>query len=157
MVLTTLSYMYTVYSHRILRTDTQFSIQTSAHTHTHPSGGPSSVCANKLSFSSPRLAFSPPVSLSLKWSQESTPPQCTALRERERERKGLRERKRESWRRHEHCTPLYSATHKKMSFWLDTKEPFYPPPLSSIFLLSAFRCFVFSFFSLTNLFLFLPL
>lgn len=47
-------------------------------------------------------------------------------------------------------SPLFSATHKKMSFWLYTKEPFYPPPPLS------FSCLpfsaVFSFFSLTSLF-----
>lgn len=96
MVLKTLSYMYTVYSHRILRTDSQFSIQTSAHTHTHPSGGPSSVCANKLPFSSPPASLSLLQSPSVSSDRRSrTPPQWTALRERERGSEKGWERERE--------------------------------------------------------------
>lgn len=132
---------------------TKFCIQTHnptyKHRHTHiPAVG---SAPNALTSSlSPPLAFSPPpVSISLKWSQESnTTTMNCAAGERGREKVWNGDREREGERTGEGTntllSPLFSATHKKITFWRDTKKRFYPPPLSSLSLL----CFLL--FSLTN-------
>lgn len=104
---------------------------------------------------SPPLASSPPpASLRLKWSQESNTATMSGAAGEKRSEMGRERATEEGEKEQEESTntslsPLLSATHKKMSFWLDTKEPLYPPPLSSMFLLSAFLCYAF-FFSLPS-------
>lgn len=54
-------------------------------------------------------------------------------------------------------SPLFSAMHKKMSFWLDTKEPLYPPPLLHIGFSLLRSFFLFSLFPLSPLIISLSL
>lgn len=151
-------YLYRLYIYS-LTAHTPY-IQTLPYTHI-PAVGPT---PNALTSSlSPPLASSPPpASLRLKWSQESNTATMSGAAGEKRSEMGRERATEEGEKEQEESTntslsPLLSATHKKMSFWLDTKEPLYPPPLSSMFLLSAFLCYAF-FFSLTSLPpLFLPL
>lgn len=110
------------------------------HTHAHTNTNVPAVvpAPNALTSSfSPLLPSSPPpsASLGLKWSQESnTATMNCAAGERAREKAWDGERDRELRKtRTLYSRHPYSAARKKMSFWLDTKEPLYPSPRSSIF------------------------
>lgn len=103
-----------------------------AGTHGDPSGGFSSWCANKLSFSSLGLlsSSSPHHSQVIAGGKHHH----NELRSRtEGDRKGPKWRWREETEEATNTLvfPLLSATYTKMSFWHDTKEPWYVPPFSS--------------------------